>query len=324
VLFQAEPKSRDDATTFEKIKRHLMDDLNIPEAQIKIKTANINELKGVDLMSKDCPVRYIITINALKEGWDCPFAYVLATLANKSSVVDVTQILGRVLRNPHVRRHEVDYLNCSFVFTASSKFNETLTQVIMGLNKAGFSERDYREVDTTVLDVTPPESPQQVDWVKPPEGGDANNVAIELDVGRLNPNWQAEAAQELAHEGVGGVESGGDVVLQKALEVAQEYELQAAQTVEIECPIELEGKMNVQKMMPIYTDFARTLALPQFFQKVVTGGFFDDGDDWQQLSRNDLLSGFELANLDATVSFDDVHVAMRRVDLKETEKGLVN
>ena len=47
-------------------------------------------------MSKDCPVRYIITINALKEGWDCPFAYILASLADKSSEVDVTQILGRV------------------------------------------------------------------------------------------------------------------------------------------------------------------------------------------------------------------------------------
>jgi type III restriction enzyme len=49
-------------------------------------------------MSKECEVRYIITINALKEGWDCPFVYILASLADKSSAVDVEQILGRVLR----------------------------------------------------------------------------------------------------------------------------------------------------------------------------------------------------------------------------------
>ena len=100
VLFQAEPKSKDDNTTFEKVKQVLLD-LNIPPEHIAIKTASVNELKGVDLMSRHCAVRYIITVNALKEGWDCPFAYVLATLANKSSVVDVTQILGRVLRACH-------------------------------------------------------------------------------------------------------------------------------------------------------------------------------------------------------------------------------
>ena len=84
VLFQAQPKTKNDNTTFDKLKNQLLS-VGIPEEQIKIKTANKDELKGVDLMSKDCPVRYIITINALKEGWDCPFAYILASLADKSS-----------------------------------------------------------------------------------------------------------------------------------------------------------------------------------------------------------------------------------------------
>ena len=61
----------------------------------------MNELKNVELMSLSCPIRYIITVNALKEGWDCPFAYILASLANKTSQVDVEQILGRILRLPH-------------------------------------------------------------------------------------------------------------------------------------------------------------------------------------------------------------------------------
>jgi type III restriction enzyme len=126
VLFQAEPKNKDDTTTFEKVKQMLLE-LNIPPEHIAIKTANVNELKNVDLLSRNCPVRYIITVNALKEGWDCPFAYVLATLANKSSVVDVTQILGRVLRMPYTRKHSVELLNLSYVFTASSQFQATLS-----------------------------------------------------------------------------------------------------------------------------------------------------------------------------------------------------
>ena len=125
VLFQAQPKTKDDNTTFEKLKEQLLS-LGIPENQIKIKTANIDELKGIDLMSKECEVRYIITINALKEGWDCPFAYILASLADKSSAVDVEQILGRVLRQPYVQKHESFQLNLSYVLTASAKFNETL------------------------------------------------------------------------------------------------------------------------------------------------------------------------------------------------------
>ena len=94
-------------------------------------------------MSKDCPVRYIITVNALKEGWDCSFAYILASLADKSSAVDVEQILGRVLRQPYVMKHNFPLLNLSYVLTASSKFLNTLDNIVKGLNKAGFSDKDY-------------------------------------------------------------------------------------------------------------------------------------------------------------------------------------
>lgn len=66
-------------------------------------------------MSDQCLVRYIITVNALKEGWDCPFAYILATLANKTSAVDVEQILGRILRQPYATRHSNELLNISYV-----------------------------------------------------------------------------------------------------------------------------------------------------------------------------------------------------------------
>ena len=86
VLFQAEPKTKDDNATFECVKSMLLEK-KIPEEQIKIKTADKNELQNVNLLSKDCPVRYIITVNALKEGWDCPFAYILASLADRSSSV---------------------------------------------------------------------------------------------------------------------------------------------------------------------------------------------------------------------------------------------
>ncbi|MEE1178114.1 MAG: hypothetical protein U0K71_14045 [Paludibacteraceae bacterium] len=119
-------------------------DCGIPESQIKIKTANINELKGIDLKSEECQVRYIITVNALKEGWDCPFAYILASLANKTSNIDVEQILGRILRQPYTRKHKSILLNQSYVYSCSSNFQATLESIVKGLNGAGFSDKDYR------------------------------------------------------------------------------------------------------------------------------------------------------------------------------------
>lgn len=95
-------------------------------------------------MSKDCPVRYIITVNALKEGWDCPFAYILASLANRTSEVDVEQILGRILRQPHTVKHSSELLNLCYVFTSSADFKQTVEHIIKGLNNAGFTDKDFR------------------------------------------------------------------------------------------------------------------------------------------------------------------------------------
>ena len=143
ALFQAQPKGKEDATTFEKLRDKLVD-AGIPAEQIAIRTADVNELKNIDLMSPDCPIRYIITVNALKEGWDCPFAYILASLANKTSQVDVEQILGRILRLPHTSQHTQSALNMSYVLTSSNDFNNTVAHIVKGLNSAGFSDKDYR------------------------------------------------------------------------------------------------------------------------------------------------------------------------------------
>ena len=157
ILFQAQSNIKGkDNTTFQKIKEQLIK-IKIPEEQIKVKTSGIDELKGIDLKSKDCPVRYIITVNALKEGWDCPNAYILASLADKSSAVEVEQILGRVLRQPYVVKHDNALLNMSFVLTASAKFNDTLDSIVKGLQESGFSKDDYYAEELPEEELTPNE-----------------------------------------------------------------------------------------------------------------------------------------------------------------------
>ncbi|MBR0060840.1 MAG: DEAD/DEAH box helicase family protein, partial [Selenomonadaceae bacterium] len=146
ILFQAESQGKGDRITFDRIKNELIQNHNIPAEQIAIKTADINNLKNIDLMASDCLIRYIITINALKEGWDCPFAYILASLANRTSTIDVEQILGRILRRPFTKNFSNELLNMSYVFTSSADFRQTLDKIVVGLNAAGFSEHEYRAI----------------------------------------------------------------------------------------------------------------------------------------------------------------------------------
>ena len=141
ALLQAESKGSEDAETYEKLKQKLVD-AGIPAEQIAIRVSGKDELGDADLMSRTCPIRYVITVEALSEGWDCPFAYILATVANRTSKVSVEQIVGRVLRQPYARRSSARSLNISYVLTSSEDFNETIDQVVEGLNGAGFSKRD--------------------------------------------------------------------------------------------------------------------------------------------------------------------------------------
>ena len=337
VLFQAEPKSKDDNTTFEKVKQILID-LKIPPDQIKIKTASVNELKGVDLLDRNCSVRYIITVNALKEGWDCPFAYVLATLANKSSVVDVTQILGRVLRMPYQRKHSHELLNLSYVFTASSQFQNTLNQVVAGLNKAGFSKRDYREVDISALpaitDMTSTSS-QQGDLLTnentEPFDQASNEDAVMVDSTKLNPNWEASALQQATNTGYGDTErsvlaavneTGVESIKEQAIREAQAFAAQAAQSDGDNCPDELKADMNEHKMKPIFEASAQAIQLPQFFLKLPSeGGFFESSGEWHKLAKENLLTDFVVSNLDATVNFSSIDSDVYSVDAEDIGKG---
>ncbi|MGI4779098.1 MAG: hypothetical protein ACRYGA_13445 [Janthinobacterium lividum] len=138
---------------FEKI-RHKLVELKIPAEQIKIKTAEINELKGCqpDEPRLRGAVRHYSQRAQRRLGLS--FRLCLASLADKSSAVHVEQILGRVLRKPHVQQHGNDLLNVSYVFTASHRFMDTLQSVVKGLNRAGFSHHDHPTIDALEADAS--------------------------------------------------------------------------------------------------------------------------------------------------------------------------
>lgn len=147
ALLQAQPKSKDGhSITVEQIKNFLLE-RKISADEIAIKTSEKNELEGVDLFSKNCKIRYIITVNALAEGWDCSFAYVLVSVANLGSKIAVEQIIGRIIRLPYAKRKANEDFNRSYVFASARNFNEAAGQIISGLETNGYSKSDLISSD---------------------------------------------------------------------------------------------------------------------------------------------------------------------------------
>jgi type III restriction enzyme len=119
VLLQAENSDR--PVTVEVLKHHLLAELHIPEDQIKVATGTHRELEGLDLSRRDCPVRYIITVQALREGWDCPFAYILCSVQSVRSATAIEQLLGRVLRMPYATKRQRPALNKAYAHVTEAE-----------------------------------------------------------------------------------------------------------------------------------------------------------------------------------------------------------
>lgn len=300
VLFQAQPKTSNDSETFEKIKKMLLD-VGIPEEQIAIKTSKVDTLGKTDLMSRDCPIRYIITVDALKEGWDCPFAYVLASIANKTSRVSVEQILGRILRQPYARKHQCGHLNTSYVLSCSANFHDTLENIVKGLNSAGFSRKDYR-VGETEMPLMPPQEDTPIIQTEIPdvptstESAEPGDVLDSIDVTTIH----ITPIQPITPQ-TPAVSPSVAAMLSQAEQQNQQYEDEAEQN-EASGLIggELGAMMKQYPMQPQYAEQAKQLRLPQFFIQSTPDLF---GGDTVLLEKDALLEGFTLSGQDASVNF---------------------
>lgn len=311
VLFQAQPRNAEDNTTFEKLKEKLVE-LQIPAGQIRIKTATINEIKSEDLMSPDCPVRYIITINALKEGWDCPFAYILASLADKSSAVDVEQILGRVLRQPYVSQHKFPLLNLSYVLTASEKFIDTLDNIVKGLNKAGFSKRDYKLPETLAMpDKTPSnEVLSQLTVFATDKGEQQDDISSDIDSSRI----MAMIETEVPVTPLSIIEN--MAIQETGIMEAKVKESATAQTISL--PTEIQSIVKKYNMKEFFRTEALSIEIPQFFLQVPAGEIF--GGD-KLLEKDELLGrDFKLSQEDTKIDFDNISSNLYKVDLDDSKK----
>ncbi|WP_395689774.1 DEAD/DEAH box helicase [Caenimonas koreensis] len=120
ALVQAMPINGE--ATVAVVRAHMIEQENIPADQIAVATGTQKELDGINLFDPACPIRYVITVEALKEGWDCSFAYVLVSLQSVNSSKDVEQLLGRVLRMPYAKNRTQESLNRAYAHIVADNF----------------------------------------------------------------------------------------------------------------------------------------------------------------------------------------------------------
>ncbi len=124
----------------EHVRKFLIEKLGAHPEQVKVKSAELDELGDENLLSELSKVRFILTKDALREGWDCPFAYVLAVLSKTTARTALTQMVGRVMRQPHAQETESAALNECYVFTYDQEVQAAVDSVRRGLEEEGMGD----------------------------------------------------------------------------------------------------------------------------------------------------------------------------------------
>lgn len=206
VLVQAQPRKKGEETdTADQVAEMLVKDHGIPPDQVVVHTGDTPGLNKVgDVMQPDSPVRFVITQQALREGWDCPFAYILCSLARQRSETSVEQILGRVLRMPRATPRINPVLNRAYAIVTEPDFVTAANALTDALVKNGFerweAERVIKEPlgldmfteSTTVLTAPPlldsmlPETRRKVEYN--PDSGimTVRGIVSDLEVGQIS------------------------------------------------------------------------------------------------------------------------------------------
>ncbi len=125
----------------EAVKEELLKRKGVYENEIAIQSSekkDLNEFEDANgLLTKNNHVRFIITKDALKEGWDCSFAYVLCLLNTPKSKTGATQLVGRILRQPYAKKTNIELLDEAYVI--SHQQNNVINDIKKGFDEEGLT-----------------------------------------------------------------------------------------------------------------------------------------------------------------------------------------
>lgn len=311
MLIQAERIAKEKETfTPEKVKQHLINDFNIPEDTIAIATGAVDELSGKKLGDSDYP-QFIITVDKLREGWDCPYAYILFSFRNTTSATAVEQVLGRVLRMPHVIRKQREALNRSYAYVVSNELASTVQNLKDGLVQSGFERLEAKD-----LIVAPGEEAsldlftQLTDLVIPlPELDDVMSLPDAEAVSAL-PKALRDKIEVSPETGTLTVKNGAtSKQLYQISETFKQPEAAKSVREKLDTALAVQAAPPAREVTPAERGISVKVPLLGFEQQ----GFFDVFDETPLLDADWEISDFDYKLTDAEFS-PDVE-AMRRASL---------
>src|SRR5699024_6054663 len=200
-------------------------------------------------------------------------------------------------------------LNLSYVLTASAKFNETLQNIVKGLQESGFSEKDYRKVDRM------PEEEKQKTIEKPVENflfpeqkGEADEDIIDKE--RVNLESTAEDIPVLQEIDA--------IAKEQSEKMVEQIKVQENQGEEDYLLQEMGSKVKYYRIKEVHQQLIKEIELPQFFLEVPASDIFGTGEEL--LNREALLKDYKLSQEDIKIDVDDASAKFVKVDLEETQK----
>ena len=137
--------------------------------KLLLKSSDRDDIEGKDLFASECEIRYIITKQALQEGWDFSFAYILTILTNPTSATGITQLVGRILRQPFAQKTKIKELDECYVYTFKQNASTLVREIKAGLEGEGLGDIAGRIVND--------------------EGEAENNLFREIEL-RYRPNFK--------------------------------------------------------------------------------------------------------------------------------------
>ncbi|MCB1561885.1 MAG: DEAD/DEAH box helicase family protein, partial [Xanthomonadales bacterium] len=316
MLLQAERQQKDnpDAMTVDRVRQALIDDFDVPAVQIARSATGVDELDAADPAS----LRFVITADKLREGWDWPEAYVLMSFRGSSTHTALEQLLGRVLRMPNVCRKQVEALNRAYAFAASANILSVATSLRDGLVHAGFERQDVKDLIYT-------SDPETSDLLRSQQ-----SVSIELPVdgeGRLQlPDFShtADAARKRIEKKLDVSPETGSMTLRGEWSSADQKALKAAlpdkaSVVAVEDAFaRLVSPVGPEQPTP--SERGETFAVPRL--AYAQGDWLADLDEASALEGT--LSMAEVDGLLDDTAFPRQFEALQRRRLEMTERGKLN
>ena len=125
ILFVLKNQTSYSETDLKRIKQEFINS-GLPEAETKLKTNDTDELSEMDLQNENCEVRYVITTSNSNMTWECPFAYIIASLENRNNACDLSNVLNYILPLPGNITNNHHPFNTGYILLASSKFTSCI------------------------------------------------------------------------------------------------------------------------------------------------------------------------------------------------------